>query len=254
MAKSTTLRTRQGEKLYPKTTASVTFMDDGVSVEAEIQELKNKSQYYKGYFIDDSALIAQYPNDVSDEESASRTGWYAIIGETDTIWIWDVQGKQWLNSGSTADAPVDSVNGMSGDVTLTGSNINATATVGVSSVTKPISSHLTDIYSDIDDISSNSVTLYSNQTIFGIKTFDTAILLRDGIGEKVDQIRRFDDNFYIVNGEGKALLNIDDSLETISAFDRELAFKDEITQNYATKQYVNTAISNAITSAIEGDY
>lgn len=247
MAKSASLRNRQGERIYPKTNASVTFMSNGVSVEAEIQELKNKSQYYKGYFIDESALITQYPNDVSDEESVSRTGWYAVVGETDTIWIWDVQGKQWLNSGSTANAPVDSVNGMTGDVTLTGSNINATATVGVSSVTKPISSHLTDIYADIEDINDSAVTLAGDQIITGVKVFDEVIGLRNTAEGTVDQIKHINSNFLITSGTGENLLNIDEGLETISAFNRQLAFEDEIAQiqgDYATKQELNTAVQN----------
>lgn len=247
MAKSATLRNRQGERIYPKTNASVTFMNNGVSVEAEILELKEQTKYYKGHFISEEALVARYPNDVSDEESISRTGWYAIVGETDTIWVWDVEGKRWLNSGSTANAPVDSVNGLIGDVVLTGSNVNATTTVGASSVTKPIASHLTDIYADIEGIESNSVTLDDDQIITGVKVFDEVIGLRNSSEGTVDQIKHINSNFLITSGTGENLLNIDEGLETISAFNRQLAFEDEIAQiqgDYATKQELNTAVQN----------
>ena len=223
MAKSTTLKNKQGERLYPKTTASLTFMSNNVSVEAEINELKEKTKYYKGHFATESALLSEYPNGVSAEESSLRAGWYAVVGETDTIWVWDVQGNEWLNSGSVMSA-VTSVNGEVGDVILTGSDINATATVDDSSVTKPISGHLNDIYAGLED----KVTIDTDQIITGTKVFDEVIGLRNVSEGTVDQIKHINSNFLITSGTGENLLNIDEGLETISAFNRQLAFEDEI--------------------------
>lgn len=242
MAKSTTLRTRQGEKLYPKTTASVTFMDDGISVEAEILDLKSKTQYFKGHFISEEALTYEYPDNIENPEI--RTGWYCIVGTTDTVWVWDVQDNMWKDSGTGGSSGVQSVNGLDGEVTLTGENINATATRNTTSVTKKITGHLNDIYSELEE----TVTTDTDQIITGTKTFTNVIGLLNEDAGQVDQIKHINNNFLITSGTGKNLLNIDEGLETISAFNKQLAFEDEI------KQYVNTAITNAITSAIEGDY
>ena len=75
----------------------------------------------------------------------------------------------------------------------------------------------------------NAITLNSNQTITGRKTFTESIYLAntDGI---VDRIAHINNNFIIYSGvsNGLALLNIDEGLGKISAFNKELAFKEDI--------------------------
>lgn len=48
---------------------------------------------YKGYFPNPVALEAAYP--------IGEAGWYAIVGTTNTFWVWDVEGDDWINSGNT---------------------------------------------------------------------------------------------------------------------------------------------------------
>ena len=231
MANATTLIDRQGNKLYPRTKASLSLMENGVSVEAEINNLKEKTRYNKGHFSTPEALNSAYPSTnpdgttISDEDSVLREGWYAIVGSTDTVWIWDVQGKEWVNSGTGASL-VDSVNGETGEVILTGEDINATATVGDTSVTKTITGHLNDIYNELED----TVTLDGDQVISGTKTFTNVIGLLNEDAGQVDQIKHINNNFLITSGTGENLLNIDEGLETVSAFNRQLAFEDEIEQ------------------------
>lgn len=177
--KATTLHDLLGNDLLPVTNASITFMDNGTSVQAEIIDLKLKTQYNKGHFTTPEELNSVYPSTypdgtiISNEDSKLREGWYAVVGSTDTMWIWDVQGKEWVNSGSAIGA-VESVNGLDGEVILTGSNINATATIDTTSVTKSVNGHLNDIYSSLENKlnanSENVVFTNTNQDITGLKT------------------------------------------------------------------------------------
>ena len=52
----------------------------------------------KGWFVNEAALIAAYP--------AGQNGWYAIIGDTDTVWVWDGDTAAWVNSGASATGDV----------------------------------------------------------------------------------------------------------------------------------------------------
>lgn len=164
--KATTLHDNLGNDLLPVTNASITFMDDGNSVQAEIQDLKEKTQYNKGHYTTEQDLLTAYPNDI--ENPQVRKGWYAIIGQTDTVWIWDIEGDKWVDSGVSSGG-VESVNGLDGEVILTGGNINATATINDTSKTEVINKHLTDIYSELD----NKVDLDGPETITGKKKFQT---------------------------------------------------------------------------------
>lgn len=221
MPNSTTLKNRQGSILYPKTQASITYMSNGNSVEAEINDLRQYEHNDKGYFTTEAELLQEYPNNISNPEI--RAGWHAVVGETDTIWIWDVDNNQWSNSGNITSA-VTSVNGKVGDVTLRGQDINATATIDTTSVTKTVTGHLNDIYSELEE----TVTTDTDQVITGTKTFTNVIGLLNEDAGQVDQIKHINNNFLITSGTGTNLLNIDEGLETISSFNRQLAFEDEI--------------------------
>lgn len=65
----------------------------------------------KGWFVNEAALIAAYP--------VGQNGWYAIIGDTDTVWIWDGDTAAWVNSGASA----------TGDVTGSASSTDNNVTV-----------------------------------------------------------------------------------------------------------------------------
>ena len=82
---------------------------------------------------------------------------------------------------------------------------------------------------DLYEKASNTVTLDSVQTITGPKTFRESIYLANADGT-TDRIAHINNNFIIYSGanNGVALLNIDEGLGKISAFNKELAFKDDI--------------------------
>lgn len=72
--------------------------------------------HHKGFFTSPEALIAAHPE--------GEPGWFAIVGrvgEPDSIWIWDVDGAAWIDTG--IDGGVISVNGKTGAVSLHLGNI-----------------------------------------------------------------------------------------------------------------------------------
>ena len=94
-----------------------------------------------------------------------------------------------------------------------------------------------DIYSKL----TNTVTVDGIQTITGPKTFRESIYLANTDGT-TDRIAHINNNFIIYSGanNGVALLNIDEGLGKISAFNKELAFKEDIQGGSGnTTVYVN---------------
>lgn len=55
----------------------------------DLQVLVNTND--KGWFADEAALTTAYPT--------GENGWYANVGETDTMWIWDGDSTAWVDSG-----------------------------------------------------------------------------------------------------------------------------------------------------------
>jgi len=53
----------------------------------------------KGYFLTEAALNAAYP--------VGEDGWFATVGTTDTIWVWDTDTTGWFDSGSSGGKFVD---------------------------------------------------------------------------------------------------------------------------------------------------
>lgn len=62
---------------------------------------------YKGWYATEAALLTAYPT--------GEDGWYAIVGTTDTVWVWDSDTSAWVDSG--LGSLVTSVNGRVGNVT-----------------------------------------------------------------------------------------------------------------------------------------
>ena len=62
----------------------------------------------KGYFATQSALETAYPT--------AEAGDYAIVGSTDTVWIWDEDTSAWVDTDTKGQ--VTSVNGQTGAVTV----------------------------------------------------------------------------------------------------------------------------------------
>lgn len=61
----------------------------------DISDLKTKAAHDKGYFANPSALQEAVPTGVDGD--------YAIIGTTDTIWMWDSDTQAWVDSHKATD-------------------------------------------------------------------------------------------------------------------------------------------------------
>lgn len=75
-------------------------------------------QHNLGYYATESALTTAHPT--------AEAGDWAIVGATDTVWIWDTDNSQWVDSDQKGQ--VTSVNNQTGAVTITGADILPTQT------------------------------------------------------------------------------------------------------------------------------
>ena len=85
--------------------------------------------HFKGYFTSEAKLKESYPT--------GQVGDYAIVGATDTVWTWDDTTSKWLNT--TEQGIVISVNGRTGEVVLTKTDVGLSNVDNTSDVDKPIS-------------------------------------------------------------------------------------------------------------------
>lgn len=61
----------------------------------DISDLKTKAAHDKGYFANPAALQEAVPTGVDGD--------YAIVGTTDTIWLWDTNTQAWVDSHKATD-------------------------------------------------------------------------------------------------------------------------------------------------------
>lgn len=59
---------------------------------------KSNDQADKGFFLDPAALAAAWPT--------GQAGWHAIVGTTDTVWVWDTGTGAWVDSSKQGTGDV----------------------------------------------------------------------------------------------------------------------------------------------------
>ena len=89
----------------------------------------NRVVHFKGYFTTEAKLKEAY--------ATGALGDYAIVGATDTVWLWDDTTSKWLNS--TEQGIVISVNGRTGEVVLTKTDVGLSNVDNTSDKNKPVS-------------------------------------------------------------------------------------------------------------------
>ena len=78
----------------------------------------------KGFFANPAALTTAYPT--------GQSGWYAIVGTTDTFWVWDADDSAWEDTDSNSAGTVTSISVSGGTgIDSTGSPITVTGTIDV---------------------------------------------------------------------------------------------------------------------------
>ena len=65
------------------------------SILQDISDLKTKAAHDKGYYADPTSLKESVPT--------GADGDYAIVGTTDTIWLWDTDTQSWVDSHKATD-------------------------------------------------------------------------------------------------------------------------------------------------------
>lgn len=103
--------------------------DDNRHWTTEDRQNFDRTVHFKGYFISIEKLREAYPT--------ALLGDYAIVGGTDTVWLWDDTTSSWLNS--TEQGVVISVNGRTGEVILTKTDVGLSNVDNTADVDKPIS-------------------------------------------------------------------------------------------------------------------
>lgn len=66
------------------------------SAKEYLEKVQQITEGAQGWFATGSALKSALPN--------GSNGWWAIVGETDTIWVWDGDTSKWVNTATNIDA------------------------------------------------------------------------------------------------------------------------------------------------------
>lgn len=92
----------------------------------QMPDIVNKN---KGFFATETALTTAHPS--------AADGDYAVVGATDTTWLWDGDTNAWVDSGE--NGVVTSVCGKTGDVTLVKADVGLSNADNTSDANKPVS-------------------------------------------------------------------------------------------------------------------
>ena len=107
----------------------VTTTSDGKQAVRVVVAEGGGDQHNLGYYADLEALQEAHPT--------AEAGDWAILGSTDTVWIWDTDNSEWVDSDQKGQ--VTSVNNQTGDITI--KTINNNELVGSGNV--ELSTYLT---------------------------------------------------------------------------------------------------------------
>ena len=123
----------------------------------QIESTFSKALLFLGAFADETALLTAYPNGSDLEE-----GTYAIVADTDTLYIYDTDNAEWLATASNISGIME-LNGLtpvSGALTITGGDINSTVS-SAEVQTQTITAHLNNLYSENDTQNTEMGNLYN---------------------------------------------------------------------------------------------
>ncbi len=146
----------------------------------------------KGWFLTSAELISTYPT--------GKPGWFALIGETNTVWAWDTTLNMWKDTA--VQGTVNSFNSRTGDVLPQSGDYNA-AQVGLDNVDNVKQIPFSYLDSDVN-LSADSNDAVATQHA-GKAYSDTKIAIAD----IVDNTSSVDTNKPLSANQGKV---INDSL------------------------------------------
>jgi hypothetical protein len=124
-----------------------------------LEQVKSVTVGAQGYYVNEDAL--------KEAVSVGEDGWWAVIGATDTIWVWDSDTSAWVDSHDMTEF---------GDY-YTRTQTEALVTEAKSvryTITVPASGWITDAASTVDEVDGDSTTYYNTVEVEGI-TADTRL-------------------------------------------------------------------------------
>lgn len=110
---------------------------------AQIEDNLEVAKLFLGAFTDETSLLNKYPDGTS-----LPVGTYAIVSDTDSLYIYDTDNLRWLKTAS-ATVGILQLNGLSpinGSLTITGGDIQSTVS-NADTKTQTITNHLDTLYS-----------------------------------------------------------------------------------------------------------
>ena len=148
--------------------------------------------HFKGYYTTETALVTAYPT--------GQAGDYAIVGATDTVWAWDTDNLEWINTSE--QGVVITVNGRTGEVILTKTDVGLSNVDNTSDINKPISTaqqaaldakanrkQITSAESDTFTLKAGIYDLYNvSKTILGFTSSYWTIIVGENNGQSGTQI------------------------------------------------------------------
>ena len=144
----------------------------------------NAAANNKGFFATLSALTTAYPT--------GQNGWYAIVGTTDTFWVWDTDTTAWKDTDSNSLGTVTSVGITDGaGITSSGSPVTSSGniTVGLDATTQTTLANLAVSYPFTTDFLGSTERTRNLTSITGTSGFKNQSTLDDiYIGSNVTSI------------------------------------------------------------------
>lgn len=130
-----------------ETNSPIIFTQDenGNAAVRVINEGAGGDSHNKGYYATPEALEEALPT--------ASAGDFAIVGSTDTVWIWDTDNEEWVDSDQKGQ--VISVNNKTGAVVLSGADLTTIVEISVSTLSQLLAS---DTIYNCGELSSLSVS------------------------------------------------------------------------------------------------
>lgn len=122
----------------------------------------------KGFYATPTDLRTAYPT--------GQNGWYAVVGSTDTFWLWDATTTDWKDSDTNSQGTVTSI-GITGGTGVTSSGgpvtTSGSITIDLDSATQTslaqVATNTTNIANNTSSISTNATNIAANVTAIGTK-------------------------------------------------------------------------------------
>lgn len=255
MAKTTTLKTKQGDKLYPQTTASVVITDRG-NVADDLNTLYARTDKNKGYYKSLAQLQQAHP-------TANSGDWAIVdeIGKAPIHYAWDSDINEWKESGYKPSG-IMSVNAKTdADIVLGGGDIKSTINVNNVDSEKTITQHLQDHQTAIENIpTTDNTTLETtadNKLKIKASGLNNMINHKEDKSNKVSYIDAFSDHIAYPTAKAvfEALPKADGITLNFDSYTKKMSVRtvcSKYTATIPTENWVGTEAPYTIQLTVNG--